>query len=152
MEKSIDQLEKYADKPTREMLKGIVKRKKKYDQYKVKTTRWLWLSFVLTLVYFYFAWIEIIQPSNNQLVEMFDLFFQTSNHLFYVLVIAACYATAIYYKKKEEKSEKEFHDLRCELIDKSTDLWNEPQLWSKRDEVYSFMKREFDINLYFENK
>lgn len=62
------------------------------------------------------------------------------------------YCTSYYFKKKEEKSETDFHKLRCEIIQKSTDLWPQPDKWKARESVFHMMKHKYDINLYFESK
>jgi hypothetical protein len=56
------------------------------------------------------------------------------------------------FREKKEKAEKEFHALRCEIIDKSKDLWKKEESWTSRHLVFEMMKKTFDINLYHENK
>jgi hypothetical protein len=83
---------------------------------------------------------------------IFHTLFDGTYHILVVLLIVGGYATAQYYKKKEEKAETEYHNLRCEVIRKSTELWPQPIQWQKRHEVFSMMKNEFDINLFHESK
>ncbi|SPU03351.1 YpbF [Bacillus subtilis] len=73
-------------------------------------------------------------------------------YLFWMLATAFAYCTSYYFKKKEEKSETDFHKLRCEIIQKSTDLWPQPDKWKARESVFHMMKHKYDINLYFESK
>lgn len=55
-------------------------------------------------------------------------------------------------RQKVDKLEEEFHALRCEIIDKSTDLWNTDEAWRNRHLVFRMMKEQYGINLYHENK
>ncbi|MEW8986220.1 MAG: DUF2663 family protein, partial [Bacillus sp. (in: firmicutes)] len=56
------------------------------------------------------------------------------------------------FRNKRDKAEKEFHALRCEIIDKSKDLWRKEEAWSNRHLVFEMMKKNYDINLFHENK
>ena len=56
------------------------------------------------------------------------------------------------FRQKRDKAEKEFHLLRCEIIDKSKDLWGKEDQWKNRHIVFEMMKKNYDINLYHENK
>lgn len=55
-------------------------------------------------------------------------------------------------KQKREKAEKEFHDLRREIVDKSKDLWKKEEAWKNRHQVFEMMKNNYDINLFYESK
>lgn len=56
-----------------------------------------------------------------------------------------------FYKKKSEKAEQDFHALRCELIQKSSELLQK-ETWEKRHILYAWLKDKYDISLYHENK
>ncbi|MFK4997736.1 DUF2663 family protein [Bacillus sp. N9] len=51
----------------------------------------------------------------------------------------------------KREGRKEFHNLRCEIIDKSKDLWKEER-WRSRHTIYAHLKKQYDINLYHESK
>jgi len=71
--------------------------------------------------------------------------------MFLLLCAAALWGMSKIWFDKREKAEKEFHALRCEIIDKSKDLWK-GESWKERHKVFEMMQKEFDINLYHENK
>ncbi|WP_243386482.1 DUF2663 family protein [Bacillus kexueae] len=151
MDKEIEKLP-FTDKPTKSMLFELVKRKRKYEAFKAKCLLWQVLTFILCGVFFVYLYTILYLPFNGQIAYMLKQFINDGRNGLFVLVIGASYATALYFKKKEDKKEKEFHALRCEIIDKSTDLWKSEEAWKERDQIFAFMKKKFDINLYFESK
>ncbi|MDG5787637.1 DUF2663 family protein [Evansella sp. AB-P1] len=50
--------------------------------------------------------------------------------------------------KKYEKAEKDFEELKEDIIDRSSDIWNSNQLEVKRIAQYHELKNKYDINLY----
>ena len=55
-------------------------------------------------------------------------------------------------KQEKEKKEKEYQELRCEIVDRSKDLWKKEEEWKNRHIVFELMKKKYDINLYHEKK
>ena len=55
-------------------------------------------------------------------------------------------------KKKMDKAEKEFHALRCEIVDRSKDFWKREEVWRERHKIFNVLKENYGINLYHENK
>jgi adenylate kinase len=55
-------------------------------------------------------------------------------------------------KQQKEKKEKEYQELRCEIVDRSKDLWKKEEEWKNRHIVFEIMKKQYDINLYHEKK
>ena len=51
-----------------------------------------------------------------------------------------------------DKAEKEFHALRCEIVDRSKDLWKREEVWRERHKIFNVLKENYGINLYHENK
>lgn len=151
MEKEIEQLP-FTDDPTKQMLHELVKRKKKYESYKQKCLTWQVITFGLCVLFVIYLYFTLYIPLNGQISSILTAFIGEKRNGIFVLIIGASYAFILYFKKKEEKKEKEFHALRCEIIDKSTDLWQTEETWKERDRVFAFMKRKYDINLYFESK
>ncbi|MGG3844917.1 DUF2663 family protein [Aeribacillus composti] len=150
MERQIKDLP-YTDQPTKHMLQGLIERKREFETYKQKCLVWKIITFVEVIIFIVFIYFNVYQRLETDLLFVLFYFFQSS-HLFAVLLIAFSYSTAVYFKKKEEKAEKEYHELRWEIIDKSTDFWKSEEEWMNRDKVFSVMKKEFDINLYYKTK
>lgn len=69
-----------------------------------------------------------------------------------LIFIIGLYGFMNLIRGKRDKAEKEFHALRCEIIDKSKDLWKKEDEWKNRHIVFEMMKENFDINLFHENK
>lgn len=152
IEIQIQLLKDHTDEPTKKMLDNLVERKNKFELYKMKCFRAQFVTFVLLMGFIVYLYTFIIKPSGDQVGQIFHKIFDGPFHIFIVLSIVGGYATAQYFKKKEEKAETEFHNLRCELIRKSTELWQKPSQWQNRHEVFTMMKKEFDINLFHESK
>ncbi|MFA9556114.1 DUF2663 family protein [Evansella sp. AB-rgal1] len=50
--------------------------------------------------------------------------------------------------KKFEKTEKDFDELKNDIIDRSSEIWNSNQLEVKRIAQFHELKNKYDINLY----
>ncbi|EME76515.1 YpbF family protein [Bacillus sonorensis] len=147
MESALDQLDRFTDEPTKQMLRGLIKRKRKYENYKKQSFRWQAAALICAASFCLFvAWKGY--GKNSILGELLN----DSMYMLWILSAAFAYSTAYFFKKKEEKAEADFHKLRCEIIQKSTDLWPQPEEWKSRETVYKVMKQQYDINLYFESK
>ncbi|SCA86533.1 hypothetical protein BGLY_2710 [Bacillus glycinifermentans] len=144
---ALDQLDRFTDEPTKQMLRGLIKRKEKYENYRKQSLKWLVAAAVCAVSFCLFA-VGKGLGRNGILAELLN----DSIYLFWILAAAFAYSTAHYFKKKEEKAEGDFHKLRCEIIQKSTDLWPQPEEWKSRETVFKVMKQHYDINLYFESK
>ncbi|AKL84972.1 YpbF [Bacillus atrophaeus UCMB-5137] len=152
MERIWDQLDRFTDAPTKQMLQALVKRKVKYENYAKQCRRWQWtslISFGLLCLFFIFKGFSLNQQAPQIMLEEF---LNHTVYLFWMMAAAFAYCTSYYFKKKEEKAEGEYHKLRCEIIQKSTDLWPQPEKWKARESVFQMMKHQYDINLYFESK
>ncbi|KEZ50752.1 hypothetical protein AZ46_0208875 [Metabacillus indicus LMG 22858] len=152
VEKQILELGGSTDQATREMLQSVLNKKRKYDRYKKNCFKWQMFTLFGGLVYFLYVYQFIVVPNGSNIGYMLGELVGSVLHFFVVLLLGSGYATARYYKKKEEKYEKEYHGLRTEIIRKSSELWPQPYHWKKRGEVYDMMKKHYDINLYFESK
>ncbi|WP_226526615.1 YpbF family protein [Metabacillus niabensis] len=152
IEPSIQFLRNHTDEPTKQMLDHLVDRKRKFEKYKLKCFRTQFFTFVLIMGFIVYLYAFIIKPTGGQMDVVLHMIFDNEMHIFFILLIVAGYATAQYFKKKEDKAETEYHNLRCEVIRKSTELWPQPAQWQNRHEVFTMMKKEFDINLFHESK
>jgi hypothetical protein len=83
---------------------------------------------------------------------MFSAFLAQTYNLYALIFIFGLYGLMNLLKEKKDKAEKEYHALRCEIIDKSKDLWKQEDAWRNRHLVFEMMKKNYDINLYHENK
>lgn len=152
VESQIVMLNHQTDEPTKQMLQNLVDRKRKFDKFKQKCFFYQMFTFITLIGFMAYLYRFVVQPSGGNIGYVFSSFVNETLHTFLVLTIVGGYATSLYFKKKEDKAETEYHNLRCEIIKKSPALWPQPFHWQKRNEVFKVMKKEFDINLFHESK
>ncbi|MCA1063222.1 DUF2663 family protein [Rossellomorea sp. AcN35-11] len=139
------------DRATGQMLHNLIERKQKFDKAKVLHLYILWTTVLASFFFLYYVTKFVIGPYSYSFAAMFSVFVSSSFHVFITMILAGLFgATKILYEKKEKK-EKEYHALRCEIIDRSKDLWKE-EAWKKRHHVYQKMKKDWDINLFHASK
>ena len=152
MEPTILNLDERTDQATKQMLNNVVKRKKKYQDLKSKHLLVLYLTLILSAFYFIFLFITVARPYSYSFAAMFSAFVSNSLNFYLLMAILGSFGYMNLLREKRDKAEKEFHALRCEVIDKSKDLWKKEEAWSQRHLVFEMMKKTYDINLYHENK
>lgn len=151
MTKLLYGLDDHTDEATRKMIQHLIKKKKKFDHY--QSLHFFLLSFFILycLTFLLIVYTVIIIPNEYSVIEVISSFLGTSYIMFLFMISVLLFgAIKIYYEKKE-KAEAEYHDLRCEIIEKSQDLWKE-KYWHDRHLFFDQLKKEYDINLYYESK
>ncbi|MBS4173309.1 DUF2663 family protein [Bacillus sp. FJAT-49736] len=151
MDSSIINLSNKTDKATKQMLQNVVNKKRKFERYKNYHFLFLWISVFYCFITIYLMYHLILKPYSYSFYDIFSIVFNNQFHML-LLFIAVFFlgATKVLYDKKE-KYEKEYHELRCEIIDRSKDLWKD-EAWKTRHEIFEMMKAKYDINLYHEAK
>jgi hypothetical protein len=152
MEAEIVNLDEKTDPATKKMLQNLIERKKKFDRYKSRHLMSVWVTIGLISIYFYYLYITVMKPYSYSFAEIFSVYVQNSANLYFLILTVGTYGLMILFKEKREKAEKEYHALRCEIVDRSKDLWKKEEEWKNRHIVFEMMKKSFDINLYHENK
>jgi len=152
MEPEIMNLDDRTDHATKKMLNNLIDRKRKFDRYKSRHLLSVWITIGLITVYFYYLYITVMKPYSYSFAEIFSVYVQNSANLYFLVLTVGTYGLMILLKEKREKAEKEYHALRCEIVDRSKDLWKKEEEWKNRHVVFEIMKKTFDINLYHENK
>lgn len=151
MDHSIAMLDE-TDQATKKMLQNVINRKRKFDYLKRKhywtTIVSLILGFLLIVYLYYF----VVQPYSYSFFAMFSYFVSKPTSFVYFALVFGMYGYMLVLKKKADKAEKEFHALRCEIVDKSKDLWKQESAWKHRHVIFKVMKDQYDINLFHENK
>lgn len=151
MERSDKEFGEWTDQATEQMLHNLIDKKRKFDKAKKEHLYTLWGTLFASFFFLYYMTKFVLSPYSNSFATMFSVFVSNSLHLIMTLILVVLFgATKILFEKKEKK-EKEFHDLRCEVIDRSKDLWKE-EAWKKRHHVYDKLKKEWDINLFHGSK
>ncbi|MEH7883110.1 YpbF family protein [Bacillus sp. JJ1609] len=152
MEPVIMNLDDRTDHATKKMLNNLIDRKRKFDRYKSRHLLSVWITIGLITVYFYYLYVTVMKPYSYSFAEIFSEYVQNSANLYFLILTVGTYGLMILLKEKREKAEKEYHALRCEIVDRSKDLWKKEEEWKNRHVVFEMMKKTFDINLYHENK
>lgn len=152
MESSIKMLDDRTDQATRQMLQKVVERKRKYDKLKLQHLIIMWLTLLLAFIFLFYIYKTVMQPYSYSFAAMFSVFVNQSANLYFLVITFGLYGLMNLLREKREKAEKEYHALRCEIIDKSKDLWKKEDEWKNRHIVFEMMKTNYDINLFHENK
>lgn len=152
MESSILLLDDRTDQATKKMLDNVVKRKQKFDRFKFRHEMAVFGAITLITAYLAYLYYTIATIYSYSFAAMFSAFVSDSNNLFFLITSVGMFGLMNLLKTKREKAEKEYHGLRCEIIDRSKDLWKKEEEWKNRHLVFEMMKKNYDINLYHENK
>ncbi|MCU9613736.1 YpbF family protein [Caldibacillus lycopersici] len=152
MDEVIKNLENWTDTATKEMLQGVVKKKQKFDNYKQLHLLVMWSTVSVTFCYLLFLYQNVFSVYSYSFAEMFSAFLNMEANAYLLVFTIGLFGLMNVLKKKVDKYEGEYHALRCEIIDKSKDLWKSPEAWANRHQVFEVMKVTYDINLYHENK
>ncbi|WP_442594605.1 YpbF family protein [Neobacillus sp. D3-1R] len=152
MEESILMLDDRTDKATRQMLENVVKRKRKFDDFKYTHNITVMITLLMTTFFFYYLYKTIVVSYSYSFMAMFSAFLQKEINLAFLVITIGMYGMMNLLKAKREKAEKEYHALRCEIVDRSKDLWKKEEEWKSRHKVFEMMKEKYDINLFHESK
>jgi Protein of unknown function (DUF2663) len=152
MESSIIRLDERTDQATRKMLQKVVERKEKYDRLASRHLIVMWSAILISFFYFIYLYYYLFQPYSYSFSAIFSSYVNQTSNLYLLIFIIGLYGYMNLIRGKRDKAEKEFHALRCEIIDKSKDLWKKEDEWKNRHIVFEMMKENFDINLFHENK
>ena len=152
MESSIIRLDERTDQATRRMLQKVVERKRKYDRLESRHLIVMWSTILISFFYFIYLYYYLFQPYSYSFSAIFSSYVNQTSNLYLLIFIIGLYGYMNLIRGKRDKAEKEFHALRCEIIDKSKDLWKKEDAWKNRHIVFEMMKENFDINLFHENK
>lgn len=141
----------HTDMATKQMLQHLIDKKRKFNKLKKRH-----YGFTLILAAYMILLLYCLSSFHSRAGQALgtDIIFLIANRSdflgFAILLAGLMGALKILFDKKE-KAEKEFHELRCEIIDRSKDLWK-GEAWQQRHYIYEAMKRHYDINLYHETK
>ncbi|WP_174734043.1 YpbF family protein [Mesobacillus harenae] len=152
MEPSILMLDERTDQTAKKMLDNVVKRKRKFENLKSRHILVMCLTMAFAFFFFLYLFLTVVQPYSYSFAQMFTAFVSDSVNLYLLVIVVGTFGWMNLLREKREKAEKEYHALRCEIIDKSKDLWKKEDEWKSRHLVFELMNTKYDINLYHENK
>ena len=152
MEQPILMLDHRTDPATKQMLENVVKRKRKFEDFKFNHNLSIILTLGLTTGFLFYIYKTAVSNYSYSFLEMFSAFLHKNINLWFLVTTIGMYGLMNFLKTKREKAEKEYHALRCEIVDRSKDFWKKEEEWKTRHTVFEMMKEKYDINLYHENK
>ncbi|ANB57255.1 hypothetical protein GFC29_1519 [Anoxybacillus sp. B7M1] len=138
------------DEVTKQMLLGVIEKKERWERFKQKV-KMLQIVTSIGFILFFLYIIWEIAPLGGTVANVMTQFFGKVEHLYALLLLFTLYWAISFYKNKCEKAEEEFHLLRCEIIQKSAELWKNEEEWKERHKWFEMMKAKYDINLFYEN-
>ncbi|CUA79528.1 YpbF family protein [Anoxybacillus suryakundensis] len=139
------------DEVTKAILKRVMTHKKEWNDMK-KRMHLSFILFLLSLALFGLYIYQTFVISHRTSIERIMMALMNDERTFsFVVFVGSLAWLVLFYKKKSEKAEQDFHALRCEFIQKSSELLQE-RAWEKRHVLYEWMKKTYDISLYHENK
>ncbi|WP_332693448.1 DUF2663 family protein [Halalkalibacter lacteus] len=138
----------YGPEIVKVMLEELVTRKNKLE--KMEKAKLRWALFVMLCVAIFLLFGSRVLTS-QQLSFNTNILAAIIGHpliLALMLLLSIGFFQLHFFVKKVKKAEKEFDELREEFIDRSSELWPNDTDWESREALYSFVKKEHDINLY----
>ncbi|MBI0576185.1 YpbF family protein [Neobacillus cucumis] len=142
----------YTDETTKQILENVRKRKKKFDDSKKLHNYWIMATLVVSFIYLYYFYITIGKQYSYSFFAMFSVSVSDLKNLILLAMTILMYGWMNVLKQKKDKFEKEYHDLRCEIVDRSKDLWKKEEQWKNRHVDFEIIKKTYDINLYHAKK
>jgi hypothetical protein len=138
----------YGPEIVKVMLEELVARKNKLEKMEKAKIRWSLFAMLCAAIFLLFGSKAL---KSQQLSFDTNILAAIIGHplvLVLMLLLSIGFIQLRYFVKKAKKAEKEFDDLREELIERSSELWPNDSDWESREALFSFMKDEHDINLY----
>ncbi|WP_342432161.1 DUF2663 family protein [Neobacillus sp. FSL H8-0543] len=142
----------HTDEATKQMLENVRKRKQKFDEAK----KWHFFTIYSTLffafLFFSYFYLTVAKIYSYSFFAMFSAAVNDSVNVLLFFVTLSLFGAMNVLKQQKEKKEKEYQELRCEIVDRSKDLWKKEDQWGNRHIIFEMMKKNYDINLYHEKK
>lgn len=151
MDKPILLLEN-TDQATKQALENVRKRKEKFDRFEKRHLHSIWGTVIIASLFFIYLYFTVGRSYSYSFEAMFSAFVNDSTNFTFLVLSVGMYGLMNLLREKKEKAEKEFHELRCEIVNKSGDYWKKEEEWKNRHVVFEVMKTKYDINLYHEKK
>ncbi|WP_100407173.1 DUF2663 family protein [Bacillus solitudinis] len=131
------------------MLEELVVRKEKLAKFERAKMIWSLAVMFCLAVFLFFGYDTLSKSEYAFGTNLLSSLLANAHLLLLVLILSVGLTQVRHFEKKSKKAEKEFEGLREELMERSSELWNEDYEWRDRQDVYDYMKKEFDINLFY---
>lgn len=131
------------------MLHELIERKSKVEKWKSYQSYCGYGTCMLLLLIIAISSFLFTQPIFSFHYSILTQLLDETLFIFVVLLIGVNLFLLQYFHKKVLKSEKEYEELREELIDRNSELWEDDSNWQAREHIFQYLKTKHDINLYF---
>ncbi|NNU90400.1 MULTISPECIES: YpbF family protein [Anoxybacillus] len=139
------------DEVTKAILQRMITHKREWEDMK-KRMKWSFILFLFSLALFgLYIYQTVVIPNHSSTERMIVAAIDNERIFWFTAFVGSLGWFVSFCKKKSDKAEQDFHALRCEFIQKSSELL-EKRTWEKRHVLYEWMKETYDITLYHENK
>ncbi|GHH98153.1 YpbF family protein [Neobacillus kokaensis] len=140
------------DPATKQMLENLRKRKVKFDVAEKRHFISVYGTLGLAFLFFCYFYFNIANHYSYSFFAMFSASLKDSMNMFLLAVTLISYGMMNVLRQQKDKKEKEYQELRCEIVNRSTDLWKGEKEWKNRHLIFELMKKQYDINLFHEKK
>ncbi|KRF03719.1 hypothetical protein ASG89_02870 [Paenibacillus sp. Soil766] len=133
------------------MLKELQERKQKWDKLKQFQPILSITTGASLLIVIYLLYRQVIVRSGGNAIMILDLLI--SNKLLCSLLLA-CISLFLYASNRSremEKAKSKYEDLRIEAIERLEASWLKDVKSEARDQISSFLSKEYDINIVYKN-
>lgn len=124
------------------ILAELVKRKQIWVAMEKEKVKWTWLIFISLALFLYHLYDMTIDH------YVFHTILDKSYMTVVFIIIGVSYIQISYFIKKCKKAEQQFEELRIDIIERNTELWEKDEYWKQREAIFARMKEKYDINLY----
>ncbi|GAE28982.1 DUF2663 family protein [Alkalihalobacillus hemicellulosilyticus] len=139
----------YSSPVVKVMLEELIERKEKLKKLEKYNRYSGYLTLILLSLLLLVCYIEFTQRLSSSYQSLLTSVLNNSLFLLVLLLTGLSLIYVQYFHKKVTKAEKEYEELREELMNRSSELWEDDTQWLARDHVFHYMKAEHDINLYY---
>ncbi|MGO4888214.1 DUF2663 family protein [Anaerobacillus sp. MEB173] len=129
-------------------LKELVKLKEKEEKYEKRKIRWSYTTIAFVVAALLYSFYVKMYGTGYLSGSPIQFFINDFWMKVFAISIAGSFFQVHMMDRKYEKAEKEFEELRTEIIERSSELWSDPEQWNNRHIVYEVFKETYDINLY----
>ncbi|MDT8860050.1 YpbF family protein [Alkalihalobacillus sp. MEB130] len=130
------------------MLEELVSRKEKFEKMEKAKMRWSFFAMGCAALFLLFGSRAITSQQVSLNTNILSAVIGHPAVFLLMILLSIGFIQLRYFVKKAKKAEKEFDELREEMIDRSSELWEKDSDWKAREALYSYIKKEHDINLY----
>ncbi len=133
------------------IINDLKKLKKKHQKKEAELKFYKGAFILIAALFLAYVLIFTVLPYRFFLSSMISVLINDVYHYVFVGMLITVHYRIKFIDKKTEKAEKEYNALRCEIIQRSEELWPEGEKRNNRHRFFKEMIEKHDINLYYEN-